>query len=362
MGRAVISAVYTDSIIKGRIFQEFSALGRRGRLTKNRYRPFFPTSFTLAKRYNSKREAGVELMKTVYADVLFCVNFFIDFALLAVTARILKRRVGGLRLTLSAALGAAYSVAVFFPGLTLLATLVVKLLFSAVLTLAAFGARSAAGYFKALGIFYAVSFGFGGAVFGAHALIEPSGVMISGDAIYIDVDPLFLFLLIGGSYCAVWIFSRLLPKRSERHVRVLLRLGGRTAALNALYDSGNGLTEPISGAPVLIAEYAAVARLIPKPARPAFRGVPCPEAAEWGHGYRLIAARGVFGDALLPAFRPDGARVCAKDAEYETDGLFVAVVCRPLSSDGRYDSLAGDGLLRGVPAETPGKRSKGAEI
>ena len=301
-------------------------------------------------------------MKTIYADVLFCVNFFIDFALLAVTARILKRRVTGLRLTLCAALGAAYAVAVFFPGLTLLATLGVKLLFSAALTLAAFGARTAAGYFKALGVFYAVSFGFGGAVFGAYTLLQPSGVIISGDAVYIDVDPFFLFLLIGGSYCAVWIFSRLLPKRSERHFRILLRLGGRTASLNALYDSGNGLTEPISGAPVLVAVYAAVARLIPKPARPAFRGLPCPEAAEWGHGYRLIAAQGAFGNALLPAFRPDGAKVVAGGAEYATDGLFVAVVCRPLSPDGRYDSLAGDGLLRGVPAERRRKRSKGAEI
>lgn len=301
-------------------------------------------------------------MKTVYADVLFCVNFFIDFALLAVTARILKRRVTGLRLTLCAALGAAYSVAVFFPQLTLLAALGIKLLFSAALTLAAFGARTAAGYFKALGVFYAVSFGFGGAVFGAYSLIEPNGVVISNDAVYVDVDPLFLFMLIGGSYCAVWIFSRLLPKRSERHVRVLLRAGGRTAALNALYDSGNGLTEPISGAPVLIAEYAAVARLIPKQARPAFRGLPCREAAEWGHGYRLIAARGVFGEATLPAFRPDEAKVVSGGAEYVTDELFVAVVCRQLSSDGRYDSLAGDGLLRGVPAEKPKKRSKGAEI
>lgn len=302
-------------------------------------------------------------MKTVYADVLFCVNFFIDFALLAVTARILKRRVGGLRLTICAALGAAYSVAVFFPRLTPAATLGVKLLFSAVLALAAFGARTAAGYFKALSVFYAVSFGFGGVVFGAYTLLRPKGVIISGDAIYIDVDPFFLFLLIGGSYCAVWIFSRLLPKRSERHARVLLRVGGRTAALSALYDSGNGLTEPISGAPVLIAEYASVARLIPKPARPAFRGLPCAEAAQWGHGYRLIAAQGAFGGgAALPAFRPDDVKIVDGGAEYEPDEIFVAVVAGPLSSDGRYDSLAGAELLRGVPARETGKANKGAEI
>ena len=301
-------------------------------------------------------------MKTVYADVLFCVNFFIDFALLAVTARILKRRLSGLRLTLCAALGAAYSVAMFFPDMTLLATVGIKLLFSAALALAAFGARTAAGYFKSLGVFYAVSFGFGGVVFGAYTLLRPNGVIISGDAVYIDVDPFFLFMLIGGSYCAVWIFSRLLPKRSERRVRVLLRAGGRTAALNALYDSGNGLTEPISGAPVLVAEYAAVARLIPKPARPAFRGRPCAEAAEWGHGYRLISARGAFGgESLLPAFRPDAVKVISEGAEYETDDVFVAVVAGPLSSDGRYDSLAGAELLRGLP-EANKKKRKGAEI
>ena len=301
-------------------------------------------------------------MKTVYADVLFCVNFLIDFALLAVTARILKRRVSGLRLTLCAALGAAYAVAVFFPALHALTAVAVKLLFSAALTLAAFGIKSAAGYFKALGVFYAVSFGFGGAVLGAYTLLQPKGVMIGNDALYVDVDPLFLFLLIGGTYCAVRLFSRLLPKRSERHVRILLRVGGRTAALNALYDSGNGLTEPISGAPVLVAEFNAVARLIPLQARKAFRGVPCREAAEWRHGYRMIAARSAFGGALLPAFRPDGALIRSGDAEYEVKDFFVAVINKPLSSDGRYDSLAGEGLLRGASVTENKTRNKGARI
>ena len=287
-------------------------------------------------------------MKTVYADVLFCVNFIIDFALLSVTAMLLKRHIRGLRLTLCAALGAAYSVAVFFPGMSFLTSLGIKLLFSAVITVAAFGAHSAAGYFKALAVFFAVSFGFGGAVFGICALFEPRGIMINNDTVYIDIDPFFLFLLIGGAYCAVWLFSRLLPKRGERHIRLTVSTDGRTAALTALYDSGNTLCDPISGAAVIVAQYEAVARLIPKQARGAFTGAAaaCPEAAEWGHGYRLITARGAFGkDAVLPAFRPDTVAAHLKDGQYPLEGLFIAVTDRALSSDGRYDSLIGEGAL-----------------
>ncbi|MBR5769806.1 MAG: sigma-E processing peptidase SpoIIGA, partial [Clostridia bacterium] len=89
------------------------------------------------------------------------------------------------------------------------------------------------------------------------------------------------------------------------------------------------------------------------------RGAPCAEAAEWGHGYRLVAARGAFGgEALLPAFRPDSAAVCGSDGERTLGEVFVAVVGGPLSSDGRYDSLAGDALLREAPESV--KRSKGA--
>lgn len=287
-------------------------------------------------------------MKTVYADVLFCLNFFIDFALLSVSAFILKLKLKGLRLTLCAALGGVYSVLIFLPRLSFLSSLGIKLIFSAIMTLAAFGFTSPMGYLKRLTVFYAVSFGFSGVVFGAYTFFKPSGMDIRNNAVYIDIKPFYLFLLIGIAYGGVWLFYRILPKRSEQHCTVLVTLGTKTAELTALYDSGNMLRDPISGAPVMVAELSAVERLIPKQLHRAFRPPykPCSEAALWGHGFRLIPANGAFGkEELLASFKPDELIITDASGRYSPRNTLIAVTLNTLSSDGRYNSLIGDGFF-----------------
>lgn len=294
-------------------------------------------------------ENGVRTLKTIYADVLFCINFFIDFALLSSAAFILKRKIGGLRLTISAALGAVYSVLIFIPELSLLASLGIKLVFSGVMTLTAFGWRSSLGFLKSYAVFYGVSSVFGGAVFGVFCLLRPSAMVIKNSSVYIDIKPFYLFLLIGAVYAAVRIFYFFLPRKNEEYIKITILLGGKTQTLTALYDSGNLLTDVMSGAPVVIAEFTKLERLIPRPLRRTFRNPmqPCSEMSAWGHSFRLIPAHGAFGkDTLLPAFRPDGMIIERGGREGSVDNVFVALTDRMLSSDGRYSALIGDELTQ----------------
>ena len=52
---------------------------------------------------------------TVYADVLFAVNFIINIILISITAMIGHQRSGGLRRAAAAAAGAVYAVFMFMP-------------------------------------------------------------------------------------------------------------------------------------------------------------------------------------------------------------------------------------------------------
>lgn len=290
-------------------------------------------------------------MKTVYADVLFCINFFIDFALLSVSAFILKIRVKGIRLVLSAALGGVYSVLIFLPELSFLSSLGIKLLFSALLCFAAFGFGRITGYLKRLAVFYAVSLGFGGVVFGAYSFLKPDKIQVRNSAVYIDVKPFYLFLLIAAAYAAVWVFYRILPKKTEELYMLSIFVGGKCAEISALYDSGNMLSDPISGTTVILVELSAVEKLIPKSVRKAFYhpSKPYKEAAVWGHSFRLIPARGAFGsEQLLPAFRPDNLTVRVGNKSCLSESIFVAVTTSSLSSDGRYRALIGSDVIKNL--------------
>ena len=274
-------------------------------------------------------------MKTVYADVLFCINFFIDFALLSVSAFILKIRVKGIRLVLCAALGGVYSVLIFLPELSFLSSLGIKLLFSALLCFAAFGFGRITGYLKRLAVFYAVSLGFGGVVFGAYSFLKPDKIQVRNSAVYIDVKPFYLFLLIAAAYAAVWVFYRILPKKTEELYMLSIFVGGKCAEISALYDSGNMLSDPISGTTVRKAFY--------HPSKP------YKEAAVWGHSFRLIPARGAFGsEQLLPAFRPDNLTVRVGNKSCLSESIFVAVTTSSLSSDGRYRALIGSDVIKNL--------------
>lgn len=113
--------------------------------------------------------------------------------------------------------------------------------------------------------------------------------------------------------------------------------GGRTAAVRALYDSGNSLTELFSGSPVAVVRRAALESVLPAEVREALRDPAAFVSGEAGAGnggaaaavrsrLRLVPFRSVGGDGLLPAFRPEHLTVVAENgANRDATGAYVAV-------------------------------------
>ena len=65
-------------------------------------------------------------------------------------------------------------------------------------------------------------------------------------------------------YAAVSFAFRRAHRRAEREVVALtVTLCGKSAQLRALCDTGNELTDPVSGRPVAVAGYAAWRRYCP---------------------------------------------------------------------------------------------------
>ena len=238
-------------------------------------------------------------MNIIYADTLFCLSVFTDYLLLVVTARFCSLRLRRGRYAAAAAFGGIYAVAVFLPGLSWLAHPLCELSAAGMMGLIAFGCEEK--LFRCCAAFLAVSASFGGA---AWAVCMRSG---SGFA----PDPGLLVGVFLGSYALLTLLSYTRRRRAREHrVGVTLTLGPRSTAFTALEDSGNCLTDPLTGDRVMLASPAALRPLFP--GQEALLELGAVELVQCGKTpcrFRLLQCGSVAGPTLLAAFRPDAVTV-----------------------------------------------------
>ena len=255
-------------------------------------------------------------MNVIYLDSLFALSLLTDYLLCLVTARLCALRLRRGRYLLAALFGALYAAAVFLPHLGFLAAPVFQLGAAAIMGLIAFGGE--ARLLRCLGAFLAVSAAFGGAVW---AIALRRGTAAPPDGRWL----LGCFL---GCYLALTLIARTRRGRADRRiVRVELALGPARAVFSALVDTGNCLTDPATGARVLIASPRALAPLLGSEAgllaiEDPVALVTAADAVPALKGrMRLIACSSLGGGALLPLLRPDSAAVDGK----AQPGLLAAV-------------------------------------
>lgn len=274
-------------------------------------------------------------VETIYLDSLFALNAVIDYFLLLCSARAAGAVLHRWRLALAAVLGGLWAVACVLPGMGFLTYAPMKLVPAFFMALIAFcGERR---LWRCLVIFLAISAAFGGAVWAASML---AGTEMYGGSVYIPVSMRVLVLSFALCYAAVSLVFRRVGKRSEREILPLtVTLGGKSAALRALRDTGNGLYDPVSGRSVAVAELEAI-----RPLLPGFYGAAadaaslCEElSALPGLAGRVMllpySALGT-GHGLIAALRPDAVEVSGR-----REDILIGLSPAPLSRDGDYDAI-----------------------
>ncbi len=186
-----------------------------------------------------------------------------NYLILSLTVFLAKVNRKAFRLWLSAALGAAYCIVLFMPGMDALSYLPLKLLLSLAMVVLAFGWRGGVkGFIKHLLIFYGVSFFCGGIFFGMGYMFQDrayNGVLITGFPLRYVLYGIFLVL----------VFSRLVKKlmasvKGGKVYPLEISICGMTKTVDALVDSGNSLLEPISGMPVIVVDEKMLDPLLPE--------------------------------------------------------------------------------------------------
>lgn len=207
--------------------------------------------------------------QVVYGDVYLVINFTMDFLALYLTARALKRPAPPLRLSLAAALGAGYALAsLLLPDgnpLSMFTSLAIPVL----LVLIAFGLDGWRELLRTLAVFWAISFLLGGAATAVSYLVAQwakKEVVIGGQVEALPADlPYWGVIALGLLVAAVVSFLLRLRKKLPQAATV--EVGEDETALvslSGLVDSGNLLTEPLSGRAVILIDRSAAAFLPPE--------------------------------------------------------------------------------------------------
>ena len=275
----------------------------------------------------------------VYADLLFLLNFAVNFMLLDGAALFAGRARRLPRVLLAAALGALYALAAAMPQLAALRFFAFKLLLAGAMLLVAYGPSA---QLPRLAIWFALlSMAFAGVVLLVAALFGTGLYVVGGTALY-PVSFSALVLTAGLSYGVLGLVLRRFGRHgAHSDLRpVTICLQGRQLHCTALLDNGNSLRDPLSGQSVFVVEAQSMQRLVP-----ALRGqaLTQPDAllvtlADSLPGLRLIPYRAVgVQSGLLLALRSDWVLLGAE----RRAGAVIAVSPSPVSARGEYQVLAG---------------------
>ncbi len=139
-----------------------------------------------------------------------------------------------------------------------------------------------------------------------------------------------------------WVVFRIRKKAvtQSRYCCCEIDLEQKTLSVRCYVDTGNFLTDPMSGNPVVILEYSLFRRFFgtdfPRPMTYEF-------SARFSRRARVVPYRTISGDGqMLSAFLPDDFRV-----EGVSCKVVVAVTDRVIDRRGRFSGIIGSNLLKG---------------
>ncbi len=274
---------------------------------------------------------------TIYADVLITINFIIDLMLLRMCVLLTGIPLSTRRRYGAALVGAVGSLVIFLPVRSFGADLMVRMVLAAAVIAAAYGRRPPRVFFRLLLVFYGVSFLTAGAVLALWMVLPPGMVAVGNGAIYFHIRPLLLVGSVIAAYGFVSAFNGIFRQGDQggKVYTFTVKRMERVVSFPALADTGNRLTEPFSGLPVVVVSLTAAAALLTPEEeayilREGLDGTLPP-------GLRVVGCSTVAGEKMLVAFRPDSMTVKTKAGEEEIQG-YVAVSSHEIG-DGTYSGV-----------------------
>ena len=237
----------------------------------------------------------------VYADVLVFLNLIINYFLILAVSKIIHKQAKTLRMVLAAFTGAVSSLYIFLPPLSVLVEGLLKITVCVIMCLIAFGFKSPHSFIKNVSLLFAVTLGFGGAMYGVWLLFKPRGMVINNSVVYFDISVISLVVFTAVGYLIFSllfkIFSRSLPLAEECKINILIN--DNNLFFEGIIDTGNSIEDVFSQGEIIICDESVRSKLLS-----------CDDAlrnSALKTRYRLLPCSTVSGADVLEGIRCDKA-------------------------------------------------------
>ena len=250
--------------------------------------------------------------QTVYADLLFLINFSMDFLCFYLCAKLLRRKLFMGRTVLAAAIGGVYAVVSLLWQVGRMAALLWDLGVCVIMCLLSFGGRRRMrSALVTVPVYLAVSMMLGGFMTAIFHLLNRIPALQEGQAEGEEGRSVWLFALLALlSALFTSMGSRFFRKRAEQvRSELSITYNGATVTLPAMTDSGNLLREPISGKPCILVDVTVLSSLLPSGVVEAVQQGRVPDVARipsrMARSIRCVPMRTAAGEGMLVALRPE---------------------------------------------------------
>lgn len=267
---------------------------------------------------------------TVYIDVLLIVNMYIDYFLIKISGKLLGIKARQYRYILSAFAGSFFSFTIFLPQINFFINVLIMFISAMLMVFIAFGKCDIKIILKRTLVMFISNFIFSG--FMGFISSGMKFVIFNNSVIYADISILVLIAATAAVYLIISIFQYINNKRKleSADYSVYIRYNKKTVSLKALGDTGNSLTDAVTGKPVIICqsdfvpidfnfksklknidEYS-IPQLLSDKNKPV--------------GFKVIPFSTINSNGLLPVFTPDEVIIkCNDNKQYENIDALVGI-------------------------------------
>ncbi len=279
----------------------------------------------------------------IYADLTFLINFTMDFLILWSSAKLSQIKVKYGRLILTSMLGGAYGVGYLFSSLAICYSLPAKLLVSCLLIILALGIQHWHQFKQTLFYFYGISFAAAGASIALSYAYPQAAHSFSWTYVYLLAG--IVCALAIGIYGEKYLSRTIIPALLKYPVTI--RFGDLVCKGEGFLDTGNGLRDPLTQRPIVVAEYALLRSCLPEDFKLAMENNPdendrleAVSMSTWGNRMRLIPFSSIGKkNGLLIGVRCDEMIVNLGKKQRQHKNLVVGIYPHKLSSEDSYQLL-----------------------
>lgn len=204
---------------------------------------------------------------TIYIDIVLLENIIMNYIIIYATAIILKKNKRHIRFFIASFIGAIYSILAYISILKIYSNIFLKIILSIIIVYIAFNPQNIKKMWKALAIFYLVSFVFGGVAFAMIYMVKPQDVLMR-NGLFLGTYPLKTIILgaIISFVLIVVVFKIIKTQISKKsmYCDIEIKLNEKIINTKAMIDTGNLLKDPITNTPVIVVERSLLYECLPK--------------------------------------------------------------------------------------------------